>query len=265
MHQAARAGGRRRRAATARPTLAALAELFEPDRRPAAPRPGRLRPALPRCDLRRQPPGPGRRAAGPAEIVSIFLDGVRACRRTPDRRRRPDADPPVPHLPVPLPQAAVRRAGPAVRAGHVHAAAAHPQRRHHRQRRPHRQHRLHLRTGARSCWASPWCRSSSPSGPPTTGPRRPWPSAATCAAGLFHRVTGYSAQEVGHFGAPSLITRITNDVHPGADARGDVVHAVRRRPHHHRRRHDPGRARGRPAVADPGRGHPGARRLRRAW
>ena len=30
--------------------------------------------------------------------------------------------------------------------------------------------------------------------------------------GLFERVTGFSAQEVGHFGAPSLITRITNDV-----------------------------------------------------
>jgi ATP-binding cassette subfamily B multidrug efflux pump len=30
--------------------------------------------------------------------------------------------------------------------------------------------------------------------------------------GLFHRVTGFSAQEVDHFGAPSLITRITNDV-----------------------------------------------------
>jgi ATP-binding cassette, subfamily B, multidrug efflux pump len=29
---------------------------------------------------------------------------------------------------------------------------------------------------------------------------------------LFHRVTGYSAREVGAFGAPSLITRITNDV-----------------------------------------------------
>jgi ATP-binding cassette subfamily B protein len=29
---------------------------------------------------------------------------------------------------------------------------------------------------------------------------------------LFHRVTGFSAQEVNHFGAPSLITRITNDV-----------------------------------------------------
>jgi ATP-binding cassette subfamily B protein len=29
---------------------------------------------------------------------------------------------------------------------------------------------------------------------------------------LFHRVTSYSTQEVDHFGAPSLITRITNDV-----------------------------------------------------
>jgi len=29
---------------------------------------------------------------------------------------------------------------------------------------------------------------------------------------LFHNVTGFSAREVGHFGAPSLITRITNDV-----------------------------------------------------
>ncbi len=29
---------------------------------------------------------------------------------------------------------------------------------------------------------------------------------------LFHQVTAYSAHEVGHFGAPSLITRITNDV-----------------------------------------------------
>jgi ATP-binding cassette subfamily B protein len=30
--------------------------------------------------------------------------------------------------------------------------------------------------------------------------------------GLFHQVLDYSAREVGHFGAPSLITRITNDV-----------------------------------------------------
>ena len=31
-------------------------------------------------------------------------------------------------------------------------------------------------------------------------------------SGLFHRVTSFSAQEVNHFGSPSLITRITNDV-----------------------------------------------------
>jgi len=31
-------------------------------------------------------------------------------------------------------------------------------------------------------------------------------------AGLFHRVTDFSAREVAHFGAPSLITRVTNDV-----------------------------------------------------
>jgi ATP-binding cassette, subfamily B, multidrug efflux pump len=31
-------------------------------------------------------------------------------------------------------------------------------------------------------------------------------------AALFHQVTGYSAQEVARYGAPSLITRITNDV-----------------------------------------------------
>ena len=31
-------------------------------------------------------------------------------------------------------------------------------------------------------------------------------------SGLFHQVTGFSAQEVNHFGPPSLITRITNDV-----------------------------------------------------
>ena len=29
---------------------------------------------------------------------------------------------------------------------------------------------------------------------------------------LFHQVTDFSAREVGTFGAPSLITRITNDV-----------------------------------------------------
>ncbi len=31
-------------------------------------------------------------------------------------------------------------------------------------------------------------------------------------SGIFHQVSDYSAREMGHFGAPSLITRITNDV-----------------------------------------------------
>ncbi|MEP7202270.1 MAG: ABC transporter ATP-binding protein [Ilumatobacteraceae bacterium] len=31
-------------------------------------------------------------------------------------------------------------------------------------------------------------------------------------SGIFHQVSDYSAKEMGHFGAPSLITRITNDV-----------------------------------------------------
>ena len=33
-----------------------------------------------------------------------------------------------------------------------------------------------------------------------------------CRDGLFHQVTDFSAREVNMFGAPSLITRITNDV-----------------------------------------------------
>ena len=32
---------------------------------------------------------------------------------------------------------------------------------------------------------------------------------------LFHKVTGFSTQEVGTLGAPSLITRVTNDVQQG--------------------------------------------------
>ena len=44
------------------------------------------------------------------------------------------------------------------------------------------------------------------------GARAAWASAATCARRVFHRVGQFSAQEVSQFGAPSLITRSTNDV-----------------------------------------------------
>ena len=39
-----------------------------------------------------------------------------------------------------------------------------------------------------------------------------WRSAATCAARCSTGSPSFSAQDVAHFGAPSLITRITNDV-----------------------------------------------------
>ena len=81
---------------------------------------------------------------------------------------------------------------------------------------------------------------------------------------LFHRVTDFSAQDVAHFGAPSLITRITNDVTQVqilvlmsctllVAAPITIVGGV-----------DPGRARGRPALAAPARERPGARHQRRA-
>ena len=79
-------------------------------------------------------------------------------------------------------------------------------------------------------------------------------------SGLFHQVTDFSAQEVDHFGAPSLITRITNDVQQVqmlvlmtctllVAAPITIVGGV-----------DPGGARGRRPLADPARQHPGARR-----
>ena len=68
------------------------------------------------------------------------------------------------------------------------------------------------RHGARHARRQRSCRSRSPSPPSTTARRSRWHSAATSARALFHQVTEFSATEVAHFGAPSLITRITNDV-----------------------------------------------------
>ena len=67
---------------------------------------------------------------------------------------------------------------------------------------------------------------------------------------LFHRVTDFSAREVDHFGAPSLITRITNDVQQVQMLVRDDLHAAGRRADHDRRRRHHGPARGRrPVVA----------------
>ena len=70
---------------------------------------------------------------------------------------------------------------------------------------------------------------------------------------LFHRVGEFSARELSRFGAPSLITRNTNDVQQVADARAGVVHDAGRRADHVRRRRGHGAAGGRrPFLADGG-------------
>ena len=62
--------------------------------------------------------------------------------------------------------------------------------------------------------------------------RRRWASAATCAAAIFHRVGDFSAREVDQFGAPSLITRITNDVQQVQMLVRDDLHDAGRRADH---------------------------------
>ena len=102
--------------------------------------------------------------------------------------------------------------GPAVRADARHALPAHAQRRHHRRRRGQGRHRLHpahRRRHARRHAAADRLRDRRPS---TSAPVRRWRSAATSGPAIFDRVQAFSAREVGQFGAPSLITRTTNDV-----------------------------------------------------
>ena len=75
-----------------------------------------------------------------------------------------------------------------------------------------RRHRLHPAHRRLDAAGHAWCRSSARS-PRSTSARRPrWASAGTCAAAIFHQVGRFSAREVARFGAPSLITRNTNDV-----------------------------------------------------
>ena len=75
-----------------------------------------------------------------------------------------------------------------------------------------RRHRLHHAHRRRACSRSPWSRSPARSRPSTSEPGPRWRSAATSGPRIFSRVQTFSAREVGQFGAPSLITRTTNDV-----------------------------------------------------
>ena len=76
---------------------------------------------------------------------------------------------------------------------------------------------------------------------------------------LFAKVQSMSSQEVGAFGAASLVTRATNDVAQIQNLRGPRVHDAGRRARHLRRRHRAGPAPGRRLVRHRGRGDSGAR------
>ena len=81
---------------------------------------------------------------------------------------------------------------------------------------------------------------------------------------VFERVLSFSARELNHFGAPTLITRTTNDVQQVQLLALLVVDRVRRGADHHDRRRDHGPARGRRAVLADHRGRAGAGRFDRA-
>ncbi len=84
-------------------------------------------------------------------------------------------------------------------------------------------------------------------------------------ADVFARVGDFSAQEVSRFGAPTLISRSTNDVTQVQTGR---LHGRRDdgvRPDHDGRRHHHGAARGRRAVLAGRRGRPAPRPVGRRW
>ena len=80
---------------------------------------------------------------------------------------------------------------------------------------------------------------------------------------LFHSVTGFSSREVNQFGAPSLITRITNDVQQVQMMVFMTCTLLIAAPDDRDRRHGAGAARRRRAVGDPARQHPRSPRHRR--
>ena len=73
-------------------------------------------------------------------------------------------------------------------------------------------HRLHLAHRRGDARASRSSRSAFAIGAVYFGAKAAMGVRPRRARSLFHQVTGFSSREVAHFGAPSLITRITNDV-----------------------------------------------------
>ena len=182
--------------------------LHRPHRRgrrlAAAARPGRRRhpgaSSRSRASTRMLPV----RSLTPAEIVSVVLDGTRRHRLMLYRLVRTYLH-------------AVRRdAGRAPRppAGrHARLAVpAQPERPDHRRGRRRRRHQLHPRGPAWSCSPCRSCRSSRRSAPPGSVPRPSASLGREVRSSVFRRVGEFSAQELSRFGAPTLVSRSTNDV-----------------------------------------------------
>ena len=111
-----------------------------------------------------------------------------------------------------LPRAADRRGHLPTDRHHRLAVPAGAERRDHRRRGRQGRHRLHPVHRHGHARRSPCCRSSARSSPSTSAPAPRWASAVTSAAALFHQVGTFSDREMAKFGAPTLITRNTNDV-----------------------------------------------------
>ena len=142
-------------------------------------------------------------------------------------------------------------------ADHGHpAAAGHLERPLDRRRRARRRPRHDLAARRRSCWSCRSCRWSSP--PVRCGSARDVAMGfgrEVVARSLPARQSEFSAREVSHFGAPSLITRITNDVQQVQLLLVMVATMMIAAPLDDGDRHHPGHPRGRWAVDDPARGH----------
>ena len=92
------------------------------------------------------------------------------------------------------------------------ALPAQPERPDHRRGRRRRRHRVHHRTGVRHARRSRSCRSSPRSAPTRIGAQTSASLGRDVRSSVFHRVGQFSAQELSRFGAPTLISRSTNDV-----------------------------------------------------
>ena len=123
------------------------------------------------------------------------------------------ADPPAPHVPAAVPGACWRSCSvlQAIQAI-LNLLPAEPERRHHRQGRADREHPLHLAAWAAPCSIVALVQAVFAVFAVYFGARVAMGFGRDVRDALFHRSTALSAREVDVLGAPSLITRITNDV-----------------------------------------------------